>query len=82
MVLLGEEEVLDLVGDGVVGVISKIWAGLVGGGVGGGALPAGDVNGVQMLGHHSDLHRVECTEGPGGGGVGLVGLESPPEFFG
>ncbi|GER43123.1 vacuolar protein sorting 26A [Striga asiatica] len=59
VVELGEEEVLDFVGNGVVWVIGEIWAGLVGGGVGGGALPAGDVDCVQSPG----LDRVIRTSG-------------------
>lgn len=59
VVLLSEEEVLDLVGNGVVRVVGEVRAGLVGGGVGGGALPPGHVDGVEVLGHHGDLDRVQ-----------------------
>ena len=44
-----------LVGDGVIRVVCHIWARLVGGGCGGGALPSADVHRRQVLGHLSHL---------------------------
>lgn len=79
---LGKEQVLDLVGDSVHGVISQIGAGLVGRRGGGGALPARDVDGLDVLGHLSDLDGIQSTEGVGGGLVLAVVLEELPELLG
>ena len=44
-----------LVGDCVIRVVCNIWARLVGGGCGGGALPSADIHRGQVLGHLSHL---------------------------
>lgn len=44
---------------------SKVGSGLVGGGRGGGRLPSGDVDGLEVLGHLSDLDRVEAVSTSG-----------------
>mmetsp|Transcript_39892 Transcript_39892/g.49290 ORF Transcript_39892/g.49290 Transcript_39892/m.49290 type:complete len:299 (-) Transcript_39892:19-915(-) len=69
---LGTEELIHLVGHGVVRVVCHIWAGLVGGGGSGRALPSADVHGGQVLGHLSDLNCVKGAEGVGAGAFGLV----------
>ena len=63
MELLGLEELLDLSGDGVGGVVSKIRSRLLGGRGGGRALPATDIDALQILGHLGDLDRVKSTKG-------------------
>ena len=60
---LGLEELLDLTGDGVGGVVSKIGSGLLGGGGGGRALPSRNVDALEVLGHLGDLDGVKSTEG-------------------
>lgn len=81
MVLLGEIEVFDLVWNGVVWVIGQIRTGFIGGGVGGGALPAGDIDGVEVFGHHGDLDWVQSAKGSRRCAIGLVGFESGPELL-
>lgn len=82
MVLLREKKVLNFVWDSVIGVISKVWAWFIGAGVGGRALPARDIDAVQVLGHHGYFNRVKGTKCCGCGAVGLVGFESSPKLFG
>lgn len=77
---LGKPQVLDLVGDGVHGVVSQIGRGLVGGGGGRRRLPSGNVDGVEVLGHLGHLDGVEGTVGEGGGVVLLVLLEQLEEL--
>ena len=60
---LGLEELLNLAGDGVGGVVSEIGSGLLGGGGGGRALPSRNVDALQVLGHLGDLDGVKSTEG-------------------
>mmetsp|Transcript_44348 Transcript_44348/g.105605 ORF Transcript_44348/g.105605 Transcript_44348/m.105605 type:complete len:297 (+) Transcript_44348:885-1775(+) len=69
---LGTEELVHLVGHGVVGVVRHVGARLVRGGGGGGALPAAHVDGGEVLGHLRDLHGVQRPEGVGAGALGLV----------
>lgn len=71
---LGHEEVVDLVGDGGVGVIREIRTGLVGGGGGGRGLPSGNVDGVKVLCHLSDHDWVETSVGCGSGSLLLCRL--------
>lgn len=47
-----------LVRNGIIRVICEVGSRLIGAGVGRRALPPGDVNGVQVLGHHGDLDWV------------------------
>nr|GMC70556.1 solute carrier family 35, member E1 [Ipomoea batatas] len=68
-------------GHGIVRIIGEVGAGLVGSGVGGGALPAGDINGVQMLSHHGDLNRVKSAERSRRRAISLVILQRPPKLL-
>ena len=63
---LGHEQLVDLVGDGVHGVIGQIGRGLVGGRGGGRALPARHVDGVEELGHLGDHGGVKAAIGGAG----------------
>lgn len=58
---LGSEELGNLVGDSVGRVVGKIGSGLERAGSGRGALPAGDVDGLEVLGHLGDLDGVETA---------------------
>ena len=79
---LGHEEVLHLEGDSVVRVVGKIGTGLVGGRGGRRALPTGDVDGFEVLGHLGYLNRVKCTVGVRSGALGGMVLERLPELLG
>lgn len=78
--LLRHEQVLHLVGHRVHGVIGQVGAWLVAGGRRGRALPARDVDGVEVLGHLGDLHRVQRAEGPRAGAPGLVAPQQSPQL--
>lgn len=56
---LSHEEMLDLVGDGVGGVVGEVGSRFVARRSGRRALPSRDVNGVEVLGHLGDLDGVE-----------------------
>lgn len=59
VVELGLEKLGNLVGDSVGGVVSKIRSGLERGRCGRRALPSGDVDGLEVLGHLGDLDGVK-----------------------
>ena len=61
--LLGLEQPLDLVGDGVVRVVAKVWRHFVCGREEGGAGPSGDVQNLlvgRLLGHLNGINRTDC----------------------
>lgn len=64
----------DLIRDGVVEVVGEVRARLVGGGVGGRALPVGDVDGIKVFGDHGDLDRVMRAKCAPRHAIGLVSL--------
>mmetsp|Transcript_35982 Transcript_35982/g.56284 ORF Transcript_35982/g.56284 Transcript_35982/m.56284 type:complete len:558 (+) Transcript_35982:159-1832(+) len=59
---LGLEELLNLTGNGVGGVVGEIGSRLLGGGGSGRALPTRDVDALEVLGHLGDLDGVKSTE--------------------
>lgn len=75
------EKLVHLVGDGVHGVVSKIGAGLIRGGGGGGALPPGDIDSGDVFCHLCDLHGVEGAEGVGAFALGGEGCDEGPELL-
>lgn len=79
---LGKPQVLDLVGNGVHGVVSEIGRGLVGGGGGRRRLPSGNVDGVEVLGHLGHLDGVKGTVGERGSVLLLVLLEQLVQLVG
>eukprot|EP00123_Amoebidium_parasiticum_P010021 comp19842_c0_seq1/m.23907 comp19842_c0_seq1/g.23907 ORF comp19842_c0_seq1/g.23907 comp19842_c0_seq1/m.23907 type:complete len:574 (+) comp19842_c0_seq1:210-1931(+) len=79
---LSLEQVVDLLGHGVHGVVGKIGAGLVGGRGSGRALPTGHVDRVEVLGHLHHLDGVQSTERPRRGAVLLVVLQDLPHLLG
>ena len=64
-----------------VGVICEIGPRLIGRRRGGRTLPAGDVDGVKVLGHLSDHDRVQAAVGEAGLAVLEAALECVPQFL-
>mmetsp|Transcript_14527 Transcript_14527/g.19878 ORF Transcript_14527/g.19878 Transcript_14527/m.19878 type:complete len:229 (+) Transcript_14527:1097-1783(+) len=82
VVQLRPDELVYLVGDGVHGVVGKVWAGVVGGGCGGAALPAGDVDGGEGGRHLDGLDWVQGSEGVRVAACGVEGRQQGVQLLG
>jgi len=82
VVELGADQLIDLVGYRVHGVVRKVGAGLVGCAGGGRALPSRNINAAEVGTHLRDLDGIEGSKGVGVPSDGVEVGEERPELVG